>query len=129
MVKLASARESRLYGTRLARKRFEYINAGLYVFATIVLLSGFVSQLSRDPKSGLALMMIGLGLLFVVNVHDLVAHMAGIDYRLGLMEFDLQLGLVEFSVPFVQAMGYLLSFLGILFLFLQVRSSRYHHRI
>ncbi|RVW72288.1 Plastidial pyruvate kinase 4, chloroplastic [Vitis vinifera] len=119
MVKLASARESRLYGTRLARKRFEYINAGLYVFATIVLLSGFVSQLSRDPKSGLALMMIGLGLLFVVNVHDLVAHMAGIDYRLGLMEFDLQLGLVEFSVPFVQAMGYLLSFLGILFLFLQ----------
>ena len=59
----------------------------------------------------------------MVNVHDLVAHMAGIDYRLGLMEFDLQLGLVEFSVPFVQALGSILPFLGILFLLLQVRSN------
>ena len=43
MVKLASARESRMYGPRLARNRLEYINAGIYLFATLVLLGGFVA--------------------------------------------------------------------------------------
>ncbi|KAG6745629.1 hypothetical protein POTOM_050127 [Populus tomentosa] len=55
----------------------------------------------------------------VVNLHDLVAHLAGIDYRFPLMRFDTQLALVEFAVPVVQASGALLSFLGILFLFIQ----------
>ncbi|XP_074319795.1 uncharacterized protein LOC141656694 isoform X2 [Silene latifolia] len=55
---------------------------------------------------------------YAVNLHDLVAHLAGVDYRFSLMEFDNQLALVEFAVPFVQSLGCLLSFLGILFLFI-----------
>ncbi|XP_059634462.1 uncharacterized protein LOC132276854 [Cornus florida] len=107
MVKLASARQSRIYGPQLARDRSKYMNAGLYVFATIVLLCG----------SGLVLLLIGLALIIFVNVHDLLAHLAGIDYRLPLMEFDVQLGLVEFAVPMVQITTTLLYFLGILFFF------------
>ncbi|KAF7150639.1 hypothetical protein RHSIM_Rhsim02G0197500 [Rhododendron simsii] len=52
MVKLASARQSRMYGPRQGRSRAEYMNAGLYVFATIMLVSGFAAQLSKEPKSG-----------------------------------------------------------------------------
>jgi hypothetical protein len=122
MVKLASARECRMYGPRLARNRLEYINAGLYLFATLVLLGGFVAQFSNEPKSGLVLLLIALALIILVNVHDLVAHLAGIDCRLQLMELDLQLALVEFAVPVVQTLGSILFFLGILFLFIQVRS-------
>ncbi|KAF7145085.1 hypothetical protein RHSIM_Rhsim04G0082700 [Rhododendron simsii] len=51
MVKLASARQSRMYGPRQGRSRAEYMNAGLYVFATIMLVSGFAAQLSKEPKS------------------------------------------------------------------------------
>ena len=111
-----------MYGPRLARNRLEYINAGLYLFATLVLLGGFVAQFSNEPKSGLVLLLIALALIILVNVHDLVAHLAGIDYRLQLMELDLQLALVEFAVPVVQTLGSILFFLGILFLFIQVRS-------
>ncbi|GAU48056.1 hypothetical protein TSUD_377300 [Trifolium subterraneum] len=53
MVKLASAREFRTYGSGLTKNRYEYINAGLYLFATVVLCSGFVSQLSSEARSGL----------------------------------------------------------------------------
>ncbi|KAL9225377.1 hypothetical protein vseg_001312 [Gypsophila vaccaria] len=118
MVKLASARESRLYGPRLVKNRSEYMNAGLYVFATVVLLMGFVAQYSREPKSGLVILLIGLGLITAVNLHDLLAHLAGVDFRLGLVEYDVQLGLVEFAVPVVQAFGSVVFFLGILFLFI-----------
>ncbi|CAH2068853.1 unnamed protein product [Thlaspi arvense] len=119
MVKLASAREVRMYGPRPARNRAEYINAGLYIFATIVLVCGFAAQFSMNPKSGLVLLLISSAIIIAVNMHDLVAHLAGIDYRLSLMGFDTQLALVEFSAPLVQALGTLLFFLGILFLFLQ----------
>ncbi|KAF7131947.1 hypothetical protein RHSIM_Rhsim09G0204100 [Rhododendron simsii] len=119
MVKLASARECRMYGPRRGRNRAEYINAALYVFATIVQLCGFVFLLLNEPEPGLVLLLIALGLVVVVNVHDLLAHLAGIDYWFPLMGFDPQLGLVEFAVPFAQALGALLTFLGILFLFIQ----------
>ncbi|XP_031257092.1 uncharacterized protein LOC116115088 [Pistacia vera] len=119
MVKLASARESRIYGPRLSRNRAEYTNAGLYVFATIVLLTGFAAEFSWEPKSGLVLLLIASALMMVVNAHDLLAHLAGFDYRFPLMEFDVQLALVEFAVPVVQILGSLLLFLGILFLFIQ----------
>jgi hypothetical protein len=114
-----------MYGPRLARSRLEYINAGLYVFATIVLLGGFAAQLSKEPKSGLVLLLIGLALIVMVNVHDLVAHLAGVDYRLQMMGFDPQLALVEVAVPVVQILGSLLFFLGILFLFIQVHVLRW----
>lgn len=120
MVKLASARESRTYGPRLARNRAEYTNAGLYLFATVVLVCGFASEFSWEPRSGLVLMLIAMALIILVNAHDLFAHLTGIDYRFPLMGFDTQLALVEFSVPVVQFLGSLLFFLGILFLFIQV---------
>ncbi|GMN44448.1 hypothetical protein TIFTF001_013651 [Ficus carica] len=97
MVKLATAREARVYGPRGARSRAEYINAGRYLFATVVLLGGFVALFSSDAKSSLVVLMIALLLILAANLHDLVAHLAGYDYRLGLMEYDLQLALVEFT--------------------------------
>ncbi|KAF8379677.1 hypothetical protein HHK36_029121 [Tetracentron sinense] len=129
MVKLASARENRLYGPRLSRNRFEYINAGLYVFAAILLFGGFLSQLSGEAKPGLVLLLIALMLITVLNVHDLFAHLAGIDYQLPLMGFDTQLALVEFAVPVVQALGSLLYFLGLLFLFIQADKGYGYFRL
>ena len=121
MVKLASAREARTYGPRPSRERAEYVNAGLYLFAAVVLLGGFAAQVfSAEPKSGLVLLMIALLLVLAVNLHDLVAHLAGFDYRIALMEYDLQLAVVEFAVPLLQALGSLLFFLAFLFLFIQV---------
>ncbi|CAN0902923.1 hypothetical protein LINGRAHAP2_LOCUS22278 [Linum grandiflorum] len=109
MGKLASAREHRMYGPRLSRNRGEYVNAGLYLFATIVLVCGFVAQFSREPRSGLVLLLIALLIVVAVSVHDMVAHLAGIDYRLpSLMVFDPQLALVEFAVPLLLAAGALL---------------------
>ncbi|CAN8277320.1 unnamed protein product [Cochlearia groenlandica] len=120
MVKLATAREIRTYGPRLGRSRAEYINAGLYLFATVVLIGGFVATgFSWEPRSGLVLILLALALILAVNVHDLVAHLAGIDYRLRLMEYDLQLGLVEFAVPLVQIAGSVVFFVGIFFVFNQ----------
>ncbi|KMT16076.1 hypothetical protein BVRB_3g052440 [Beta vulgaris subsp. vulgaris] len=107
-----------MYGPRLTRNRSEYMNAGLYLFATVVLLMGFLAQFSWEPKSGLVLLLIGFFLIIIVNVHDLVAHLAGIDYRMSLMEFDIQLALVEFAVPFLQTLGSILSFFAIFLLFI-----------
>ncbi|XP_073128351.1 uncharacterized protein [Henckelia pumila] len=129
MVKLASAREIRTYGPRRVRNRSEYINAGLYVFATIVLVCGFASQWSSAATSGLVLVMIGLVIILVVNVHDLAAHLAGIDYRLPLIELDLQLALVEFAGPLVFAIGTLLFFLATLFLFIKAEKGHGYHKL
>ncbi|KAF9671161.1 hypothetical protein SADUNF_Sadunf12G0018700 [Salix dunnii] len=123
MVKLATARESRMYGPRLSKNRAEYMNAGLYLLATIVLIGGFAAELSKETKPGLALLLIALLLVTVVNLHDLVAHLAGIDYRFPLMGYDTQFALVEFAVPVIQALGALLSFLGILFILIQQLST------
>lgn len=120
MVKLASARDFRAYGPGLARNRYEYINAGLYLIASVVLCSGFVAQFSPEARSGLVLLIIGLAIFFLVNLHDLFAHLAGIDFQLQLMDFDLQLTFVEFAVPVVQMIGTLLELLGVMFLFIQV---------
>ncbi|KAJ6376049.1 hypothetical protein OIU77_000924 [Salix suchowensis] len=128
MVKLASARESRMYGPRLSKNRAEYMNAGLYLLATIVLIGGFVAELSKETKPGLALLLIALLLIAVVNLHDLVAHLAGIDYRFPLMGYDTQFALVEFAVPVIQALGALLSFLGILFILIQEHKGFGHFK-
>lgn len=120
MVKLASAREARAYGSRVSRHRAEYMNAGLYIFATILLGGGFVAQFSGEPRSGLVLLLLGYFAVIIVNVHDLFAHLAAIDYRMSLMEYDLQLALVEFAVPLVYTIGTVLLFVATLFLFIQV---------
>ncbi|KAL8550755.1 hypothetical protein ACS0TY_000006 [Phlomoides rotata] len=119
MVKLASARENRMYGPRVGRNRSEYMNAGVYVLATILVTGGFAAQLSSEPISGLVLLLIGFGIIMIVNVHDLVAHLAGIDFSVALMELDVQLALVEFAVPLLYLIGTLLFFLATLFIFIQ----------
>ncbi|XP_061348139.1 uncharacterized protein LOC133293564 [Gastrolobium bilobum] len=119
MVKLATARDFRTYGPGLTRNRYEYINAGLYLFSTIILASAFVAQLSSEAQSCLVLFITAFGIILLVNLHDLLAHLAGIDFRLHLLAFDLQFAFVEFAVPVVQMLGTLLSFLGVLFLFVQ----------
>ncbi|KAI3757706.1 hypothetical protein L6452_05249 [Arctium lappa] len=127
MVKLATARESRMYGPRLIRNRAEYMNAGIYVFSTIVLLCGFVALLSWQQTAGAVLLLIGFVLIVAVNIHDLIAHLAGIDFRMGLMEFDIQIPLVEVAVPVVQAVGGILFFLGIIFLLVQGNRGHMHN--
>ncbi|KAL5145624.1 Polypyrimidine tract-binding 2 [Glycine soja] len=119
MVKLASARDFRTYGPGLAKNRCEYINAGLYLIASVVLVSGLVAQLSSLARSGLVLIIAALGIILLVNLHDFFAHLVGIDFRLPLMAFDLQLAFVEFAVPVIQMLGTLLTFLGVFFLFIQ----------
>ncbi|GLT35828.1 hypothetical protein SLA2020_102460 [Shorea laevis] len=128
MVKLATARESRMYGPGRCRSRAEYINAELYLFATVVLGSGFGAQFSLEPRSSLVLMLIALALIIVVNVHDLVAHLAGVDFRLPLMELDTQLTFVEFAVPLVQTLGSLIFFLGILILLVEEEKGYVYFR-
>ncbi|CAL9121146.1 unnamed protein product [Musa textilis] len=121
MVKLASARESRLYGPQSVENRWEYINAGLHVVAAALLTAGFSAELPGhgNDEVGLAVILVALALLAVVNAHDLVAYMAGIDYQFGLFGYDLQLGLVELAVPLLQMLGSIVTFTGILFLFIQ----------
>ncbi|CAH9110487.1 unnamed protein product [Cuscuta epithymum] len=123
MVKLATARDCRTYGPGASRNRSEYINAGLYLFSTIVLLCGFAAELSREPKSGLVLLLFALVLVAVVNIHDLVAHLAGIDYRICLFAYDPQLALIEFAAPLMHILGCVCSFLGILFLFIKAEKG------
>ncbi|GJS37304.1 hypothetical protein Tco_0535686 [Tanacetum coccineum] len=107
MVKLAMAREVRMYGSRRSRKRAEYTNAGLYLFSTIVLLCRFVAQFSSEAKSGLVVILIGIGLIIVVNIHDMFAHLAGIDYRLRLIELARVLKTQKLPMSLMGAQTYL----------------------
>jgi hypothetical protein len=116
MVKLASARESRLYGPRGNRNRWEYINSVVYVLAVFLLFSGFTAQLPGVSKGGLVVVLIGLILVATVNLHDLFAHMAGIGYRIGMVQYDVQLGIVELLVPFLQVIGSIVIFVGVMLL-------------
>ncbi|KAG6521073.1 hypothetical protein ZIOFF_018139 [Zingiber officinale] len=127
MVKLASTRESRAYGPgRRTRNRWEYLNAGFYLLAALFLVCGLSVLLSPFPYSanyGLPLTLLGLAFLLPVNAHDLVAHLAGFDYCFPLFEFDLQLALVEFSVPVINIVGTILAFVGVLLLSLQTENG------
>ncbi|XP_042035699.1 uncharacterized protein LOC121782061 [Salvia splendens] len=120
---VTSAREARTYGSRVSRHRAEYMNAGLYIFATILLVGCFVAQFSGEPRSGLVLLLLGYFAVIIVNVHDLFAHLAAIDYRMSLMEYDLQLALVEFAVPLVYTICTILLFVATLFLFIQAEKG------
>ncbi|CAL0301670.1 unnamed protein product [Lupinus luteus] len=80
-MKLASAREFRTYGPTISKNRYEYMNAGLYLFATIVLSYAFASQLPSEARHGLMLFLISFANIILVNLHGLFAHLAGIDFR------------------------------------------------
>ena len=132
MVKLATARECRAYslgagsGSAASRNRWEYINAGVYVFAAVLLVAGFLAQLLLLApwigRAGLVAIAIGLAAVLAVNAHDLLAHVAGVDYRLGTAAgLDAQLALVEVAVPAVQIAGTLLMLLAVVFFEIQIR--------
>ncbi|CAD6332674.1 unnamed protein product [Miscanthus lutarioriparius] len=123
MVKLATAREARLYGPALAARRWEYINAGVYVFAALLLvlaagvlaaaLSVSSTASASAARAGLAVAAVALAAAAAVNAHDLAAHLAGVDCHVGLARYDAQLGLVEFLVPVVHAAGCALAVVGL----------------
>ena len=132
MVKLATVRECRAYSLgggsgAASRNRWEYINAGVYVFAAVLLVAGFLAQVLLAPwgaRAGLVAAAIGLAAVLAVNAHDLLAHAAGVDYRLGTAAgLDAQLALVEVAVPAVQVAGTLLMLLAVVFFEIQVICS------
>jgi energy-coupling factor transporter transmembrane protein EcfT len=118
MVKLASVRETRMYGPRRIRDQCEDANAGLYLVATLLLLVGCVLLLPgyHLVTVGLYLVLVALILIVVVNLHDLYAQLAGFDFRLPLVTLDPQLALIEIAAPLVQALGGILYFIGTLLL-------------
>jgi uncharacterized membrane protein YhaH (DUF805 family) len=139
MVKLATARECRAYnlgagggsGTS-SRNRWEYINAGVYVFSAVLLVGAFLGQLlattwGGSSRTALVAAAVGLAGVLAVNVHDLLAHVAGVDYRLGIAAgLDSQLALVEIAVPAVQIAGTALMLVAVVFFEIQVRRRRLH---
>uniref|UniRef100_A0ACD5ZMA8 Uncharacterized protein n=1 Tax=Avena sativa TaxID=4498 RepID=A0ACD5ZMA8_AVESA len=135
MVKLATARECRAYslgsggGEASRNRRWEYINAGVYVFAALLLVGGFLAQLwpwAVSRKSGLAVAVVGVLGLVGVNAHDLLAHVAGIDYNLGLVGLDSQLALVELAAPAVQLVGAVLTLVALIFFEIQMERGYRH---
>ncbi|KAL5211527.1 hypothetical protein ABZP36_022374 [Zizania latifolia] len=134
MVKLATARECRAYslcGGRAARGRWEYINAGVYIFGALFLAGGFAGQLSAwsaTSRSGLVAAAVGLVLLLAVNAHDLLAHLAGVDYSVGLAAgLDGQFALVELAVPAVYIAGTVLTLVALIFFEIQMVSGYRHN--
>ncbi|KAL6609463.1 hypothetical protein ACP70R_039432 [Stipagrostis hirtigluma subsp. patula] len=131
MVKLATAREARMYGPPLAVRRWEYINAGVYVFAALLLAAGLAAVCAGGGGAGLAVAAAALAGVAAVNAHDLAAHLAGVDWRVGLALYDAQLGLVELLVPALHAVGCVLGVVGMAMLVSQgegAGSSSYSHR-
>jgi len=124
MVKLATAREARLYGPALAVRRWEYVNAGAYAFAALLLAAGLaaLSAGGGASRAGLAVAAVALAAVAAVNAHDLAAHLAGVDWRVGLARYDAQLGLVEFLVPALHAAGCVLAVAGLALLVSQVHA-------
>nr|CAD1824051.1 unnamed protein product [Ananas comosus var. bracteatus] len=136
MVKLATARDSRIYGGGRSRGGWEYVNAGLYAIAAVLLLAGLASQLPAAAAArgavnvaGMVVVLAALVLVAVVNAHDLFAHMAAVDCRLALIRYDLQLGLVEaeLAVPALQLLGTILFIIGALLLISQQGEEGYSY--
>ncbi|CAL4970227.1 unnamed protein product [Urochloa decumbens] len=131
MVKLATARECRAYnlggsGTA-SRNRWEYINAGVYVFSAVLLVAGFLGMIVLPSQAALVAAAVGLAGVLAVNAHDLLAHVAGVDYRLGLAAgLDAQLALVEVAVPAVQIAGTALMLVAIVFFEIQMERGYRH---
>ncbi|CAL5059044.1 unnamed protein product [Urochloa decumbens] len=134
MVKLATARECRAYslggggsGGMASRNRWEYINAGVYVFSAVLLVAGFLGQLVLPSQAALVAAVAGLAGVLAVNAHDLLAHVAGVDYRLGMAAgLDAQLALVEVAVPAVQIAGTALMLVAIVFFEIQMERGYRH---
>ncbi|CAK9189897.1 unnamed protein product [Sphagnum troendelagicum] len=129
MVKLVSVRRTRLYGPAAWRDWWEYINAFVYLVATIVLLVGCILLLPgrSSAKLGLILVLVALALLVIVNLHDLIAQLAGFDFSLPLLSLDPQLALIEILAPLLQVLGSILFFIGTILL-LEVGRGKYDEK-
>lgn len=121
MVKLASVRATRAYGPAESKDIWEDVNAFVYLIAALLLVAGSVLLLpGYSAAGGLWLFLVGLGLIFFVNLHDLYAQVVGIDFNSELVTLDYQLAAIEFAVPVVQAIGAIVYFVGALLLLLIV---------
>ncbi|XP_040379744.1 uncharacterized protein LOC102701453 [Oryza brachyantha] len=124
MVKLATAREARMYGPALAVRRWEYANAGAYVFAALLLAVALAAlSAGGGARPALAVAAVALGIVGAVNAHDLAAHLAGVDCRVGLVRYDVQLGLVELLVPALHVVGCVLAVVAMALLLSQGRET------
>lgn len=124
MVKLIAARTNRRYGPSGRESAFEISNAIVYLVATILLLAGMILLLANfshplkynKAHTGLILLSIAICLIIIVNLHDLVAQVVGIDFRLDLLAYDPQLALVEVAAPLIQIIGAMLYLIGLIFM-------------
>lgn len=124
MVKLVAARAHRLYGPRGREDALEILNSVVYLVGTILLLGGIILLLANfshpleynKAHTGLILLAIAMCIIILVNLHDLGAHIGGIDLRLDLLGYDPQLALVEVGAPLVHIIGAILYLIAIIFL-------------
>jgi len=124
MVKLASVRDSRSYGPGEFKDVWEDINAFGYLVAALLLTAGSVLLLpGYNPNAGLWLILVGLVIIALVNLHDLYAQVAGIDFQPSLATSDVQFTLVEIAAPVVQIIGAIVYFVGALLLLQVVRGA------
>ncbi|KQK04631.1 uncharacterized protein LOC100820898 [Brachypodium distachyon] len=113
MVKLATAREARRYGPPLAVRRWEYINAAAYAFATLLLFAALSAAAASSSsltgfRAGMAAAGVALAVVAAVNLHDLGAHVAGLGgvrRVFALARLDPQLALVELLAPALHSAG------------------------
>lgn len=129
MVKLTSARQSRMYGPPGTRDLFENLNAFVYLFGTILFAAGVALLLPSfevNKSWGLWMILVGVAMIVLVNFHDLHAHLAGIDYNFSFLALDTQLWMIELAAPFVQAIGSILLCIAT-FLLIRVNKGVYGH--
>ncbi|KAI4994492.1 hypothetical protein ZWY2020_034133 [Hordeum vulgare] len=106
MVKVATAREARLYGPA-GKGGGEYINAGAYMFGTLLLAAGLAALCASEGDVGPR--DTGIAVAGVA----LAVHLAGVDCHVGLARFDPQLGLIELLAPALHAAGCVLAIVGL----------------
>ncbi|KAH7290417.1 hypothetical protein KP509_30G047800 [Ceratopteris richardii] len=124
MVKLVAARTHRRYGPHGVQDAFEITNAVVYLVATIFFIGGMTCLLInfthplqyKEAHPGLILLAIAICLIILVNLHDILAHLAGIDFRLELLSYDPQLIFIEIAAPLVYVIGAVLYLIAIVFM-------------
>ncbi|KAI5058353.1 hypothetical protein GOP47_0026523 [Adiantum capillus-veneris] len=124
MVKLIAARAHRLYGPRGSQDWFELLNSIVFLVGTVLLLAGLILLLAnfshplkyKKAHTGLIFLSIAVCVIILVNLHDLGAHVGGIDFRLDLLGYDPQLALVEIGAPLVYIIGGVLYLIALIFL-------------
>jgi hypothetical protein len=101
-------------------------NSFLYLVGTILLAAGMLLLLpSFEMRSwGLWMVLVGFAVIVVVNLHDLHAHLVGIDYDFSLLSMDTQWWMVELAVPTVHAIGSILLCIAT-FLLIRVNAGSY----